>query len=174
MLSFTFLYASFWRRTVACLIDVVIIALVSVFILDPSINFLGLREASETLRKLPFSVVILRVYGLWVLLTLIFAWLYFALQESSGKRATLGKRFMGLIVFTRNEERITFRAASVRFWSKLLSASLAFGGFFMALFDDRHRALHDRLARTQVLQPSDEAFSPMRQLTRSGGVTELS
>jgi uncharacterized RDD family membrane protein YckC len=173
MLSFTFLYASFWRRAFACAIDFALIALISVFILDPSISFLGHREASAVVGRLPFSVLIVRVYGAWLMLTLLFAWLYFALQESSRKQATLGKRCMNLMVFTENEERMTFATASVRFWSKLISLSPAFGGFILALFDTRHRALHDRIARTQVLQPqtlsdSSESGNPDSTVLKPG------
>ena len=160
MLSFTFLYASFWRRAFACAIDFIIIALISVFILGPFFSFLWHHEVRLggplIFSRLPFSVEIVRVYGLWLVSTLIFAWFYFALQESSRKQATLGKRFMSVMVFTHDEERITFATASLRFWSKLISASLMLGGFILALFDAQHRALHDVVAGTQVLQPQTE------------------
>jgi uncharacterized RDD family membrane protein YckC len=160
MLSFTFLYASVWRRAIAFLIDAALILLAGIFILDPLISFLGLREATETLRRLPLSVVIVRVYGLWMILMVLLAWLYFAMQESSRNQATIGKRIMDIIVCSMDEERISFARASMRFWGKFISASLAGAGFILPFFDPKRRALHDKLARTQVLQPN--AIMPER------------
>src|SRR6476469_9687364 len=146
MLSFTFLYASFWRRLAAFLIDVVLLSLVSGILFQPFLDFLGFREMSEPGKAMPFSLVVIRTYGLWALLTLIGSWLYFALQESSVHQATIGKRIRGIMVFTDQEERISFRVASLRFWSKFISLSIALLGFIMAAFDPKRRALHDIFA----------------------------
>src|SRR5438445_12191206 len=99
MLSFTFLYASVWRRALASLIDFAILVLISVFLLDPFISFLGLKAASETVHRLPLSVIIVRVYGAWACATLIVAWLYHAWLECSRMQATIGKRLVGIMVF---------------------------------------------------------------------------
>jgi uncharacterized RDD family membrane protein YckC len=160
MLSFTFQYASFWRRAIALAIDAVLLGLVSGILLDPFMSWLGLREASEALKRAPLSVAIVRAYGAWALSTILVAWIYFALQESSTSQATIGKRLMGLKVFTSEEDRLTFRAASIRFWARLLSVMTAGIGFLMALFDAKHRALHDVLAGTRVIEPRPEAFAP--------------
>jgi uncharacterized RDD family membrane protein YckC len=159
MYSFTFLYASVWRRALASLIDLAIIALVSVFLLDPFISFLGLKEASETIHRLPLSVIIVRTYGAWAVLTLIAAWLYHAWQESSRFQATIGKRLLSLQIFTEDEGRLTFREASERFWLKLFSGAIGCVGFLLAFFDADRRTLHDRISHTEVLQPSSDALS---------------
>ena len=93
------------------------------------------------------------------MVTLIAAWLYFALQESSRWRATIGKRCLGLCVLTLDEDRLSFGEASIRYWTKVLSIFTLGSGFFMALFDAEHRTLHDKLAGSCVLQSRSEAFA---------------
>jgi len=158
MFSFTFLYASVWRRALASVIDLVIIALISVFLLDPFISFLGLKEASEAIRRLPLSVIIVRTYGAWAIATLIAAWLYQAWQESSRFQATIGKRLLGLLVCTEDEGRLTFREATERFWLKLFSGAIGLVGFLLAFFDADRRTLHDRISHTEVLQARYDAI----------------
>jgi uncharacterized RDD family membrane protein YckC len=161
MLSFTFIHASLWRRILAIAIDVAILGLLSGLLLQPFIEFLGLRELATT-RQHPFGVVVMRTYGVWVAVSLIGAWLYFALQESSRHQVTVGKRLMGIRVYNTDEERIGFRQASKRFWAKLLSAIIVGAGFLMVLSNNERRALHDLLSHTQVLQDRPEAFAGRR------------
>ncbi len=134
------------------MIDLAVIVLVSFLMFEPTALALGVRAASETLHKVPFSIFILRTYGVWGAFTLIVSWLYYSLSESSRFQATIGKRLLGLLVFTQAEGRLDFQRASRRFWSKLVSAAPAFGGFFLFFFDPKRRTLHDRLSRTIVLQ----------------------
>jgi uncharacterized RDD family membrane protein YckC len=161
MLSFTFEYASLWRRILAFAVDLFLLGLLSGLLLQPFIDFLGFRELAAT-RQHPFGVVVLRTYGVWVLFSIVGAWLYFALQESSTNQATVGKRLFGLRVYTRDEQRISFGKASLRFWAKLLSACILGAGFLMALSNSERRALHDLLSRTQVLQDSPSAVTGAR------------
>ena len=159
MLSFTFQYGSFWRRAAALVIDLVVIAVIAIIFLDPTLTFLGLHAANAAPHRAPESVEILRGYGAWAAATIAAAWIYFSLMESSRMQATLGKRIMGLMVFTRQEERLTFREASFRFWAKALSVMTGFLGFFSALRDKKHRALHDRIVGSIVVQPRPDSFA---------------
>ena len=162
MLSFTFCYASLWRRAVAMLIDLGILAIGDLLLLQPFVDVLGVRQFAEASMaspvhanawmRAPFSVAILRYFGLWSIVALILAWLYFATQESPRAQGTIGKRMMGLMVFTKEEARLTFRQASARFFSKLISASALMIGFIIAAFDPKCRALHDRISGTRVLR----------------------
>lgn len=161
MLSFTFLHASVWRRILAFAVDVAILGLLSGLLLQPFIDFLGFRELAVT-RQHPFGVVVLRTYGVWLLVSLIGAWLYFSLQESSAHQATLGKRLFGIRVYSSDEQRINFAQASKRFWAKLLSACIAGAGFLLAFSNSERRTLHDLLSKTQVLQYRPEALTGSR------------
>ena len=156
MLSFTYVYASFPRRVAAAAIDLTILAILSFFLLQPFLDFLGFREISESAKNAAQSVAIVRAYGLWWILTVVIAWLYFALQEAGAKQGTIGKRIMGVMVFTSSEARLSFRKASLRFGAKLVSIATFGVGLLLPLFNPRHQALHDMICRTVVLQPRPE------------------
>lgn len=80
-------------------------------------------------------------------------WLYFAFQEASPGRATLGKKAMGIAVTQTNGEPIEFGRATGRYFAKILSA-LSLIGYFLPFFDRQNKALHDMLANTVVIKVS--------------------
>lgn len=79
-------------------------------------------------------------------------WIYAAGLESSPWQATVGKRWMGLKVTDARGERLGFLRATGRHLGKYLSALPCFLGFIIALFSSRGLTLHDRLAKTRVVQ----------------------
>ncbi|WP_146658629.1 RDD family protein [Enhygromyxa salina] len=82
----------------------------------------------------------------------VISWLYFAVQESSGWMATLGKRTMGLAVQGVDGRQLSFTQASIR-WVGRWASSLALGfGYLLALFTDRRQTLHDLIAGSVVVQ----------------------
>lgn len=82
----------------------------------------------------------------------VISWLYFAVQESSGWMATLGKRMMGLAVQGVDGRQLSFTQASVRWVARWVS-SLALGlGYLLALFTDKRQTLHDLIAGSVVVQ----------------------
>jgi len=95
------------------------------------------------------------------LLGLIVGWLYFALQESSARQATLGKLAMGIKVTDGQGRRIGFGRATGRFFGKLLSGLIFAVGFMMAGFTARKQALHDMLANTLVVFRGVEPGHPL-------------
>jgi uncharacterized RDD family membrane protein YckC len=78
------------------------------------------------------------------------SWLYEAAMESSSKQATLGKMVLGMRVTDLQGNRISFARATVRHFSKYISAMIIFIGYIMAGFTDRKQALHDMIAGTLV------------------------
>ncbi|MFW1420294.1 RDD family protein, partial [Vibrio parahaemolyticus] len=52
---------------------------------------------------------------------------YHAVCESSQMQGTFGKQILGLRVTSRNFRQLTFREASIRYWSKIFA-------FFIGLF----------------------------------------
>ena len=82
----------------------------------------------------------------------VVAWLYFALQESSGWMATFGKRAMGLAVQGVDGRQLSFTQASVRWLGRWLSGLLFGLGYLLAAFNERRQTLHDLLAGTIVVQ----------------------
>jgi uncharacterized RDD family membrane protein YckC len=152
MLSFTFQYGSIWRRLAAMVVDTVVLIIIGAVLFDPIVSLLGIHALHETSHRVPFAIDIVRAYGAWLVALIAAAWLYFAIMESSRMQGTLGKRITGLMVFTTDEARLSFREASIRFWAKLLSILTGFFGFFLAIYGTERRALHDRIAGTVVLQ----------------------
>ncbi|HCG30515.1 MAG TPA: hypothetical protein DEU95_12525 [Chloroflexi bacterium] len=119
-------YAGFLKRFAAILIDDVILVLATILLV-------AVNEDAGTM----IAIV------LW--------WLYFALQESSERQATIGKRALGIIVTDLQGERVTFARATGRFFSKYLSGVIFSIGYIMAAFTSRKQALHDLLASTLVV-----------------------
>lgn len=86
------------------------------------------------------------------LVFVIVGWLYFALMESSAKRATIGKMLLGIVVTDLGGNRISFGRATARFWSKIISGLILYIGFIMAGFTEKKQGLHDIIAGTLVLK----------------------
>ena len=121
-------YAGFWRRFVAWVIDLVILAV---------IGFIVNLILSEWLAST---------------ISIFLGWLYFAGMESSTRQATLGKGAMGIFVTDMDGRRISFLRATGRYFAKILSALIFMIGYIMAAFTARKQALHDILASTLVLK----------------------
>jgi uncharacterized RDD family membrane protein YckC len=113
-------YASFSRRAVALLIDGILLSFVSYLFSGSGFDWAG---PSWGMSALP----------------MIIGWLYFAGMESSSRRATLGKRVMEMQVVTEENDQLSFVQASIRYFSKILSALI-----FV------HRVLYDALFRQKT------------------------
>lgn len=120
-------YAGFWRRFIAILIDSLIFGAI-----QGIGEAVGFREAFGGAN-------------------IIISWLYFSLLQSSSRQATIGKMVMGLKVVDEDGERITFQQATIRYFSKILSAIILMIGYIMAAFSSKKQALHDKLASTYVI-----------------------
>ncbi|MCX2740016.1 RDD family protein [Pontibacter anaerobius] len=85
------------------------------------------------------------------LLHLLLGWLYFAGTETCPCQGTLGKYLMNLRVIGPKGGRIGFKAASVRFFARPVSAVLIALRFLVGSDYSNRRTFHDRLAGTQVV-----------------------
>ncbi|MEG3438583.1 RDD family protein [Pannus brasiliensis CCIBt3594] len=88
---------------------------------------------------------------LFLLLGIGIKWLYFVFFEICFK-ATIGKIFFRLSVTDARGERISLARANRRYWCKLFSAIPLYGGFFLAAWTKKKRALHDRLTGTRIVK----------------------
>ena len=150
------IYASFWRRLVAFIIDSIVITFPSMILSGVCAalfmpKFLGAMGAEPS----PESIsALLSAYGFVMVINLVSAlifWLYYALMESSAKQATLGKMAMGIKVVDEKGQRISFARATGRTFSKIISYTILYFGFFMAAFTKKRQALHDLIATTYVV-----------------------
>ena len=131
------IYAGFWRRVLASVIDGLLLSVLGAVVLA------GLATVQPV--DLSFITNASLVFGL-------VAWVYFAILESSPLRATVGKAGAGIYVGDVHGDPVSFTRASVRYWLKLLS-TLPFGlGFLLAAVTPRKQALHDLMAGTLVLR----------------------
>lgn len=138
-------YGGFWRRFLAFVIDGLVINIPLGLLARLGSTDSGFRRDYHG-----HHGYYLNYNGVWAIIALVAHWLYFALQESSARQATLGKMALGVRVTDEYGNRISFGRATGRFFAKLLSALIIFIGFIMAGFTNRKRALHDMIADTLV------------------------
>jgi uncharacterized RDD family membrane protein YckC len=122
------IYAGFWERFGAAIIDGIIVAMANYIIL-----FLLGRTVSN-------------ITGI------VIAWLYGALQESGPNQATIGKKAVGMKVTNMEGERISFAQATGRHFAKYISAIILLIGYFMMIWDEKSQTLHDKMANTLVVK----------------------
>jgi uncharacterized RDD family membrane protein YckC len=135
-------YAGFWLRFAAYLIDTVIMLLVFV----PLGALLGVILARSGNQDFELLVAAPMRVG-----SILAGWLYGSLLESSSWQGTIGKRVVGLRVTDLSGNRISFAKATGRHFGKILSSLICLVGFIMAAFTEKRQALHDMLAGTLVL-----------------------
>jgi uncharacterized RDD family membrane protein YckC len=130
-------YASFWRRLGAAIVDGIIVGVPNKIIVLVLAALLGLGESGTAI--VDFLVVV------------ILQWLYFALLESGIDQATYGKRWLGMKVTNEFGQRISFGTATGRYFGKLVSTIILLIGYLMVLWTDRRQALHDKMSGTYVI-----------------------
>jgi uncharacterized RDD family membrane protein YckC len=136
------LYAGFWRRFMAIMIDELILAAVALFF---SVSYLLTIVSKPDFEAVIITFLSNKIFSFFL------HWLYFTLMESSSYQATLGKMAIGIMVTDYDGRRISFLRANGRYFGKFLSM-LIFGiGFLMAGFTRKKQALHDMLAETLVV-----------------------
>ena len=149
-------YAGFWRRYFALLIDGIIATPVMLILLLP-FGLTGaltavIGKAVDDPESVPAAMA-----GLWffiiaaIALSVVGNWLYHAVMESSSFQATFGKKVLGMAVTDLAGQRISFAQATGRHFGKFLSGLIMNIGFIMAAFTEKKQALHDMLAGCLVV-----------------------
>jgi uncharacterized RDD family membrane protein YckC len=152
----TEIYAGFWLRFVAYLLDTMLVIfvfyaffVVLMLITDPHgfVRDLSSKD-SHSMDNAPFLVKML------VMIVFIFGPLtYFALMESSAKQASLGKMALGLKVTDLQSRRLSFWHAFGRNAAKMITnmtCIVFYIGYMLAGFTEKKQALHDMIASTLV------------------------
>lgn len=129
------IYAGFWKRLFAMLIDIVLLLLVSIFLLFLYYMFGGSDELFQSsIKKISFFSL----------------WFYYAFMESSKFQGTFGKSIMKIKVTDIKGDRITFMRATVRYFGRLLSGILLIG-FFAIAFTKKKQSFHDMVSSCLVV-----------------------
>jgi uncharacterized RDD family membrane protein YckC len=152
-------YAGFWLRFVAYIIDGVIcgfaflVLLVPLFILTGAGTVLGKITSGENISDDVATFMGLGfLFGFFGIIFLI-GWLYFALSESSSWQATLGKKMLNLKVTDLSGQPISFGRASGRYFSKIITGLIPLMiGYILAGFTEKKQAIHDMIASCLVLR----------------------
>ncbi len=157
----TVVYAGFWLRYGAMLIDGIISAPV-LFILLLPFGLIGFVTGAmaDAVRRAAQDGDILPTFpaSFWIsviaisLLSMVGSWLYHTLMECSSFQATFGKKILGLAVTDLAGQRISFARANGRYFGKILSGMIMNIGFIMAAFTEKKQALHDILAGCLVIR----------------------
>jgi uncharacterized RDD family membrane protein YckC/Tfp pilus assembly major pilin PilA len=131
------MYAGFWRRFAAAIVDllILVVPMVVLGIVVALITGPKSRETAAVDMSLPVVI-----------------WLYFAIMESSSAQATIGKRMFGIRVVDLQGDRVSFFRACARFLAKIFSALSLAVGFLMAAFTPRKQALHDMVTGCLVVR----------------------
>lgn len=161
----TGLYAGFWLRLVAAIIDNLVLAIPYSFI-----GFALFASAIPMFKALaenpnPNPVIFISMFAsriiVFFLLSLLGTWLYWSLFESSSWQATLGKKALGLYVTDLAGGRLTFGKASGRFFAGRGIAYVPSLGSLYYLIDcilagctEKKQALHDMIAGCLVQRNS--------------------
>jgi uncharacterized RDD family membrane protein YckC len=153
-------YAGFWSRFAARTIDHIVVSVpvtfVGAFIVGGATALIAGNPTAD-------DAGLIGAVILFYLLPIAANYLYFAVMESSGIQASLGKLALGIKVTDADGDRLTFSRASLRWFAAFLSWATLCIGFVMAAFTERKRALHDMLASTLVVDKWAYTSTPERQ-----------
>ena len=133
------IYAGFWLRFVAYLIDIIILS-VGNFAFGFILGFM-FYDVVDFIPDAAFNLV-----------GILIGWLYFALMESSVLQGTLGKMALKIKVTDLKEKQISFARATGRHFAKYISWATIGIGFIMIGFTKKKQGLHDMIAGCLVVR----------------------
>jgi uncharacterized RDD family membrane protein YckC len=140
------IFAGFWLRTAAALIDVSVLFIpigwIFTFLLIAIKLIFGSNDDAYTI------AILVSFPSVAILATV----LYFAVMESSHLQASVGKLVVGLHVSDLEGRPITFSRAAARTCAKSLSSMTLGMGFVLCAFTRQKQALHDMAAKCLVLR----------------------
>jgi uncharacterized RDD family membrane protein YckC len=166
-------YAGFWKRVAAYLIDAFVIGIVTQVVQLVVMGlFFGISASSMSNPENMFAsgTGILFVMALY-LVPLAMNAAYYAAFHASSKQATLGKMAVGIKVVRTDGTRISLARGVGRFFATILSSLIIGIGFLMAAFTERKQALHDMVCDTLVVDKWAYTAHPEWQKRELGTVT---
>ena len=129
----TFNYASYGSRVGAFFIDMVALGIVST-VLESVLAFVTNSTALSSFVGLIVGIA------------------YYVYMDSSERQGTIGKIVLKIKIVDMNGQRITTKQAVLRYIGRIVSG-LVFGiGYLWPLFDKKHQAWHDMIAKTLVVK----------------------
>lgn len=117
-------YSNLWRRAAAAIIDAIILSAISTLCM-------------RLVVLLPFAFIL--------------HFFYKPIFESSNVRATPGKYLAEISVCRSNGDKLSLKAAYIRYFSSWISGLTLGIGYLIALFNNKKQTLHDIFADTVVV-----------------------
>jgi uncharacterized RDD family membrane protein YckC/ribosomal protein L40E len=145
--------ANFWIRVLAFALDSVLAPFASILVVkEPKAVLIGwIINLLLFVAVWYVPVMILPAACLW---SLYMYWMYFAVQEATTTRTTIGKDAFGLIVSNINDKQMTLKQASLRVLGRLVCIMTAGAGYLLAALPNK-RGLHDLIAGTKCAWRGD-------------------
>ncbi|KPA12599.1 RDD domain containing protein [Candidatus Magnetomorum sp. HK-1] len=142
------IYAGFWPRFFAKLIDWAICGLIiSVFHVSESYDN-SVIIVSNHFNFLFFSFIKWCIPALYTVIFLV------------NYNATPGKMAFSLKVISKNQKQLSYGIALARYLMEIISAFIFFLGYMISIFDAQKRTLHDRICHTYVVKPARMVCHP--------------
>ncbi|MGN7726573.1 RDD family protein [Luteimonas sp. 22616] len=161
-------YAGFWKRVAANLIDSVIIGLLGM-VIGAAIG--GLLGAAFGLGGGLDTGGAVAIQGIVQLLSLVLTASYYGWFYTSVQQATPGKMAIGIKVVRSDGEGCSFWRGFGRYFAMFLSGVILCIGFLMAAFTARKQCLHDMICDTVVVDRWAFTAYPDQQREELGTLT---
>jgi uncharacterized RDD family membrane protein YckC len=133
-------FVGFGRRFIAYAIDIIIIILFTTVLNTALIAIVVALE----LDSLDVTTIYLGIYFMVSIS-------YFIFTESSTKQATFGKLIMKIKVVNSDGDRLSVLNSTIRNFGRILSGLILGLGYIMIVFTPKKQALHDKIAKTYVV-----------------------
>ncbi|HYG07748.1 MAG TPA: RDD family protein [Stenotrophomonas sp.] len=157
-------YAGFWRRAAANLIDGCAIGLLAMPITVPMAIAMAVGMSQGEQEAAPLASLLMQA-GIQVLVVLV-TLIYYTCFHASRLMASPGKLAVGIKVVRGDGQRLTLGRSLGRGAAYYLSVITFYVGFPMAAFTQRKQGLHDLVCDTLVVDRW--AFTDSPQLQRRG------
>lgn len=168
-------YANFFHRWAAFVFDQWLLSSTAILLIFGTATIIYFA-AGFSFEKDPDSAALLMAGAAfaYMLLYLTMGGFYHIYFESSSRRGSWGKQYLGLHVTTDQGLALDRRTAALRWFSAALSHLSQNIGFLMAAFTQKRQALHDFLANTLVLERDATTLTkPINRNQRSAIVLVL-
>ena len=145
-------YAGFWIRTGAKIVDYIILTIINYAIAIPLSAAFMPQIDPETMAADPQAFKAIMIPSILVGLLQLAVNVFYATWFVGKFAATPGKMACRLEVVTAENQRVSYLRAFGRFFADMLSGMLLCIGYIMVGFDSEKRALHDRICATRVVK----------------------
>lgn len=139
--------ATFWVRFLAHLVDLALYPFASILVVkEPKAVVIGWFMNAITFLVWYYIRQMLPLMSL-VWLAYMY-WMYFAVQEATTTRTTIGKDAFGLIINDTHNKQLNLKQTSVRVLGRIVCIFTLGGGYLLAALPQK-RGLHDMIAGTR-------------------------